>query len=286
MGSRMRKILAAIAGVVLASSANAASVTFTLSFNESATGAVAPGQFAIYATVSKGDNDGLMAFGVDLLGSGQVGGPVGLTLISRTPNGTFDVDPTDPNFNPGEVYSTQFIGFSTGRGATASTGIISGVQDLPKGGQDAMNIYGAGQVVHAMNDFRPPPNTSSGVPVRYGGYVPTNAGTDNPIGNPFNRNGVMLLPEGSMRLATGTYDVGGPLPTFELGSPNLKASVWKLSHPNDTENEFASLSLCLRDFSGAQAMEIVPGQSCVAVPEPGIVLSVLGLVLMARGRRR
>src|SRR5205823_1246131 len=65
-GVNMRKISALLAGVVLASSAKAAVVTYTVALHESATGALTTAnQFAIYATVSQGDNAGLFAYGID-----------------------------------------------------------------------------------------------------------------------------------------------------------------------------------------------------------------------------
>ena len=94
----MRKIVALFAGVVLASSAKAAVVTYSLSLHEGSSGLpVTTNSFAIYATVSPADNAGLFAYGVDLTGTGDVGGPTTLTLTNRTPSGTWDADPNDPN---------------------------------------------------------------------------------------------------------------------------------------------------------------------------------------------
>src|SRR3954469_812721 len=132
--SGMRKLWLGIIGLAAASTANAAVVVYTLSVNESATGTVTPGRYTVYATVSQGDNDGLFAFGLDMKGTGAgEGGPAGFTVVNRSPNGKFDVDPTDPNYDPGNVYPTKYAGYGTGRGASPVTGIISGVTDLAKG---------------------------------------------------------------------------------------------------------------------------------------------------------
>src|SRR5262245_6386991 len=100
--SGMKKLWLGIVGLAAASTANAAVVTFTLSVHEAANGTVtAASQYAIYATVSQGDNSGLFAYGVDLKGTADAGGPTTLTLTNRTPSGKWDADPADPNFDPG-----------------------------------------------------------------------------------------------------------------------------------------------------------------------------------------
>src|SRR5580765_893150 len=124
----MRKIAALFAGMVLASSAKAAVVTYTLSLCEGVNGLPSPGptpnRFAVYATVSSGDNAGLFAYGVDLKGSGDAGGPANMTLVNRTPTGTWDVDEADANYD-GDIYPTKYGGFGTGRGVSALTGVVS-----------------------------------------------------------------------------------------------------------------------------------------------------------------
>src|SRR4051794_4790023 len=107
--SGMWKLWLGIIGLAAASTANAAVVTYTLSMHEAATGAVtANNNFVIYATVSQGDNAGLFAYGVDLKGTGDAGGPTTLTLVNRTPSGKWDVDQADTNYDPGNVYPTKF----------------------------------------------------------------------------------------------------------------------------------------------------------------------------------
>src|SRR4051812_19196941 len=167
--SGMRKLWLGIIGLAAASTANAAVVTYTLSLHESATGTVvSTNQFVVYATVSQADNSGLFAFGLDLKGTGDAGGPTALSVTNRTPNGSWDTDPSDPNNDFG-VY-TKNSGFGTGRGAAGTTGVVSGVQDLAKG-SDLVPLFGYGQVAHKMDDFRPAPVDGSMGPIAYGPYA-------------------------------------------------------------------------------------------------------------------
>ena len=251
---KKRIFLAGVLSLAASASVQAAVVTYTLNLHESPTGQItAANQFAIWASVSQGDNAGLFAYGVDLKGTGDPGGPTGLTLTNRTPTGTWDADPNDPNFDPGAVYSTKYAGFGTGRGASGVTGVVSGVQDLAKDA-DLIRLYGFGQPpAHRMDDFRPPPDTSSGLPVAYAAYVGasnTDGGGNggmNPYGNPPATCGVPAMPAGSARIATGTW-TGSILPSIEQLSVNTKASVWKLNHPNGNENEIATLQFAFRDI--------------------------------------
>src|SRR5438552_7775516 len=170
--SGMRKLWLGILGLAAASTANAAVVTFTLSLHESATGTVSANGWALYATVSQGDNAGLFAFGVDLKGTGDPGGPTTLTMANRSPSGTWDADPNDPNYDASQVYPTKFAGYGAGRSTRTATGIVSAVTDLSKGG-DLIPVFGIGQNANIkMNDSKPPPDTSTGVPVAYANYVP------------------------------------------------------------------------------------------------------------------
>jgi hypothetical protein len=248
---------AVFAGLVLASSAKAAVVTYTLSLHESVTGQVTTAnQFVLYATVSQGDNAGLFAYGVDLKAPGEPGGPTTMTIVNRTPTGTWVIDDTDANYDGG-VYNDKVGGFGTGRGASAVTGIVSGVQDLAKG-DDLIRVYGFGQTPHKMNDFKPPPVEGSLGPIAYSNYVAA-TGTDggaSAYGVPFNPPGSPQLPLGTVRIATGTWTggtgggCGGSLnvPSIDVSSVNTKASVWKLDHPNGTENEIATLQFAVRDY--------------------------------------
>jgi hypothetical protein len=250
----MRKIVALFAGVVLASSAKAAVVTYTLRLHESASGQVtSANQFAVYATVSQGDNAGLFAYGLDLTGTGDAGGPTTMTLVNRTPNGTWDADPNDLNYDPSIAYPTKFAGFGAGRSNSPITGIVSGVQDLSKD-TDLVRLYGVGQTAHRVDEFRPPPDTSTGVAVAYGPYsaAPSTDGGATAYGNPSNPagggcGGSFTLPAGTVRIATGSWT--GAVPSIQQLSVNTKASVWKLNHPNGTENEIATLQFALRDLA-------------------------------------
>src|SRR4051812_2192208 len=123
--SGMKKLWLGIIGLAAASTANAAVVTYTLSLHESATGAkVSTNNFVVYATVEPGTNDGLFAFGVDLEGTFSA-------LTNRTPSGFFSIDDTSPSWDSTVTYPpAQYIGWGAGRGATLSSGVVSGVPDL------------------------------------------------------------------------------------------------------------------------------------------------------------
>src|SRR5205823_790407 len=163
----MRKRLMVLGILGMAASVNGAVVTYTLSLHENATcGITNNNNFAVWVTVSQGDNAGLFAYGVDLTGTGDAGGPATMTLVNRTPVGTFDADPGDPNYDPSQVYPTKFFGFGAGRATNSITGIGSGVQDLSKG-PDLIPLFGFGQTARTANGLRPPPDTSTGVPVAY-----------------------------------------------------------------------------------------------------------------------
>jgi len=268
--------LAGVLGLAASSSVNGAVVTYFLNLHESASGQVTTAnQFAIWVSVSQNDNAGLFAFGVDLKGQGEPGGPTTMTLVNRSPVGTFDVDENDANYDGG-VY-TKFIGFGTGRGASNSTGVVSGVQDLAKSdssGQtpgDLIRLYGFGQVAHRLDDFRPPPAEGSLGPIP---YKPINSGPGidgggagglNPYGVPPQTCGVLQMPAGSARIATGSWT--GTAPSIDQLSVNTKASVWKLSelnNPKGTQSEIASLNFALRDITPAAAPAVsltatVPG---------------------------
>jgi len=252
----MRKLWLGVIGLAAASTANAAVVTYTLSLHESATGTiVTTNNFVVYATVSQGDNAGLFAYGVDLKGTGDSGGPTTLSLVNRTPNGTWSVDPADPNYDPGNAYPQKFGGYGAGRSSVAATGIVSGVTDLSKAG-DLVPVFGIGQTARKMDDSRPAPDTTGnpdGSPVAYAAYVasPNTDGGATAYGNPFNpASAPLIIPAGSIRIATGSWTGTLDKTTFiEQASVNTKASVWKLSHPNNTENDIATLQFAFRDLN-------------------------------------
>jgi len=232
---KKRIILLGVLG--LAASVNGAVVTYTLTLHESTSCQVtANNNFTVWVTVSQADNSGLFAYGVDLTGTGDPGGPTTMTLVNRTPNGSFDADPSDPNYDPSQVYSTKFFGFGAGRATSGSSGVVSGVQDLAKG-TDLIPLFGYGQSPGNANNLKPPPDTSTGAPVQY--KTPPTISTGSDIVWPPCTPG--YLPAGSARLLTGTWT--GNAPSIHAASVNTKASVWKLSHPNNTENELATLQI-------------------------------------------
>src|SRR4051812_45955230 len=100
-----------MAALAIGSAARASVVTYTLSLCDGGA-TIQQNRYSVYATVSPNDNDGLFAFGLDMKGTGAgEGGPTGFTLVNRTPNGKFDVDPSDPNYDPGNVYPTKYVGY-------------------------------------------------------------------------------------------------------------------------------------------------------------------------------
>jgi hypothetical protein len=219
-------------------------VTYTLSLHEStACSFTANNQFTVWVTVEQATNSGLFAFGVDLTGTADAGGPTGMTVVNRTPNATFDADPSDPNYDPSNPPPTKYIGFGTGRGASGVTGVVSGVQDLAKG-EDMIPLFEYGQKPIILNQSKPGPIIVQGVPVAYGN-ASSAANTDSVI-PPLPCTATAPTP-GSGRLLTGTWT--GTAPSIQTTSVNTKASVWKLSHPNNTENEVATLQFVTRDLT-------------------------------------
>jgi PEP-CTERM motif len=117
-----RTLLAAFAAMILASSAAAATITYTLDLSG------APGTFTLKGQTSAGDNGGLVFYSVPLTGSV-------LTVDNRGPNVI-----NSANFAP--------AGFGAFRSAdvlaATANPIISGSQDVVSG-PPANRIYGFGQ---------------------------------------------------------------------------------------------------------------------------------------------
>jgi len=265
----MKKLWLGIVGLAAASTAHAAIVTYTMSIHEGSTGLVqVQGQngattsgWALYATVSQGDNDGLFAFGVDTRGIGEPGGTTGYTMTNRSQSGHWSIDTGDPNYDGGD-YPNKIGGFTTGRAASNTSGVVSGVQDLAQGANppdgtpgNLARIYGVGQAAHTMNDFKPGPAAGSAGPIAYGPFVNT-TGADASFGTPFNRAGVLTLPAGTVRLASGVY-TGATAPSIDAASVNTTASVWKLGTASNEANHIfldqsdkATLQFAVRDFAG------------------------------------
>jgi len=255
----MKKLWLGIIGLAAASTTQAAIVTLTFSAHEGVNGlTAATNSWALYATVSQGDNSGLFAYGVDLTGTGDAGGPTALTIVNRTPTGTWDIDDTSANYDGG-VYNTKFGGFGTGRGASTVTGVVSGVQDLAKD-VDLVRIYNIGQVEHHMDDFRPAPADGSLGPIPYKAYLgasQTDGGPatgQNPYGHPATLS--PTVPAGAVRIASGTWT--GTMPSIQTASVNTKASVWKLGTTTD-QSEVATLQFAFRDIGTPPANDVTLG---------------------------
>jgi hypothetical protein len=239
---KKRCIRAAILGLAASASVQGATVTYTLSLHESITcQPTLNNAFTVWVTVSPNDNSGLFAYGVDLTGTGDTGGPTTMTMTNRTPAGTFDANPNDPNFDPNDVYPTKSFGFTVVRGAGGVTGIGSGSQDLGRGA-DMIALFGYGQVSGAASNLRPPPPYQSN-PAQPAGDLIWPPCT--PVG----------IAAGSARLVTGTWT--GNLPAFQTTSVDNTASVWRLSHPNNTENDVVKPQFVTRIVDPGPLVDVV-----------------------------
>ncbi len=262
----MGKFWIAVVGPLVTSCAFGASVTFTLSLNENSAGQCAANAFAIYASVSQGDNLGLHSFAADLKTPLQ-GGAILSSYVNRSPDGTWDVDPNDPNYNPDASYPTKIGGFHAVRSTNTSSGVVSGAYNTASE-PDTIRIYGFGQQTGNMNDYYPPPARVAPdfKPVAYKPYVPA-ANSDVAYGTTR-----ADLPDGSLRLATGTW-VGAIAPSFDTASADNKAIVWTGTSIGDVQTVFPQFRTV--DY-------------CAAVPEPGGLLAVMlasGALANARRRR-
>ena len=258
----MRKTWLGLIAVLLSSCAFGATVTYTLSLHENAAGQCAPNAFAIYGSVSQGDNQGFHSFAVDLKTPAQ-GGATLTTFTNRSPNGTWDVDPNDPDYDPNVAYPTKYGGFNAVRGANINTGVVSGAYDSAKF-QDAIKIFGFGQQTGNMNNIHPPPSqVVPGKPVTYGPYAPGTA-TDVAYGT----TGRLDLPDGSLRLATGTW-TGLIEPAFDTLSVDNRAILWTDAGGVLSVNpQFRTLDYC------------------ASVPEPSAAFVLLAGSLVNVRRRR
>jgi hypothetical protein len=265
----MRKLLRGIIALAAASTANAATVTYTMSIHESPACAVSTNAFTLYATVSQGDNDGLFGIAVNLRGQGEGGGPATMTLVNRTPAGKWSIDTSDPDYDGG-AYPDKTIGFTAARSASNTTGIVGGIQDLIQGANppdgtpgNLVRLYHFGQTALDINTRKPAPATNgTGQPVSYGNYSPLPNSDVIVPSNPCNRAGVLTLPAGTARIATGTWT--GIAPSIDTTSVNTKASVWRLgteaneaNHIFLDRNDIVPLQFQFRDFSGGGPNEVV-----------------------------
>jgi len=185
----MRKLWLGIIGLAAASTANAAVVTYTLSYNDDGTGTATPGVFAVYAQASPGDNGGIFATGVDLTGN--------IDFIGNTLPGYSFKKTTIPT-------NTKFAGFLAGFAADIAAGKVSGLQDLSKGA-DLLPVYGFGQDSGDLLTLKPSTH---------------NAVTD------VNGNGSTYAAK--LLVAVGTVPAGTDIKTvkFDRASVDNKASVW------------------------------------------------------------
>ena len=263
----MRKFWIGLVGVALSSCAYGAVVTYTLSLNEGLNAQCQANRFAIYATVSQGDNFGLRTFEVTLLNSAE-GGANLTTFTNRSPSGTFDADPSDPDYDPNVAYPTKYAGFGGTHIANRVSGVLSGFQDLNKG-RDLVRIGGFGQRAANMNDFRPPPapNPPDSIHpnrgVSYANYL-GETNTDVAFGTTSGP-----LPSGSLRLASGIWS-GDVTPSFDTQrGDNFRAEVWRDSQLSDIGG--ASVQLTTYDY-------------CAVIPEPASVALITSTLALLRRR--
>ncbi|MGC4032133.1 MAG: PEP-CTERM sorting domain-containing protein [Tepidisphaeraceae bacterium] len=121
---KMKAILAALAGLTIASAANAATITYTLIKDVSTTGTAQAGRYVVLAEVSS-DTKGLAAFQFGLSGVTSITNraPVG---IYRTPAIDDPDQPSTPDTpNPRR---TRYVGFSLYTDTTSAAS-IRGAQD-------------------------------------------------------------------------------------------------------------------------------------------------------------
>jgi len=299
----MKKLWLGILGLAVASTAQAAVVTFTLSLHEGTTGAAtAASTFAVWATASA-DNAGLYAYGVDMKTSDPSEGGIitRSSLVNRTANGSWTIDDADPNYNgdwdAAGGYAVKSGGFGTGRGVSAGPapgpfGVVSGVQDLAKE-PNLVKLYHAGQTGFGGNmdvagpkpaAYTYPPGAvdSLGNPltgtVAYKNYASAEAGADGAtntgsggranMGAPVNPGGsIPAIAPGSIRLFTGGWS-GTTLPTLssiESGA-NTLASVWHDASGADVFDN-ATIQLALRDMIPTVANTFVVSNTAVGTPQ-------------------
>lgn len=264
----MGRIWIGLIGVVLSSCAYGAGVTYTLSLNEGVSGQCQANRFAIYATVSQGDNFGLRTFELRLLNTAD-GGANLTTFTNRSPTGTFDADPSDPDYDPNVAYPTKYAGLGGLHFANRTTGEIVGFQDLNKG-PALVRVGGFGQRPGNMNDYRPPatPNPPDSIHpnrgVSYANYL-GESNTDVAFGTTAGP-----LPAGSLRLATGIWS-GEIVPSFDTRQGNnFRAEVWRDSQLSDV---------------GGATVQLQTIEFCSVIPEPAGIAMLAGSLVILRRRR-
>jgi len=137
----MRKLWLGVIGVAAASTANAAIVTYTMSYNDDGGGGgagSAPGVFAVYATDTS-DNGGIFVLGMDLQG------PV--DFLGNTLQGVSWKKTTVPT-------NTKYAGMLAGFATDAAAFKTSGLQDLSKGA-DMIPVRRLGQAAGDLATLKP-----------------------------------------------------------------------------------------------------------------------------------
>jgi len=205
----MRKLWLGIIGLAAASTAHAAVVTYTLSYNDDgSTGAPAPGSspgvFAVYAT-DTADNGGIFGLGLDLQG------PV--DFLGNMLQGVSWKKTTIPT-------NTKYAGMLAGFATDAVAFKTSGLQDLSKG-TDMLPVRGLGQTGGDLQTLKPAANNSF---------------TD------INGNGTVYTSH--LLIAVGTVAAGGNILNvdFEKSSVDNVGSVWQDSSGTGTANFKANLA--------------------------------------------
>src|SRR6266550_2036060 len=216
--SGMRNLWLGIIGLAAASTANAAMVTFTLSYNDDGTGGgpgSSPNNFAVYADVTTdtaggaGANGGLFAFGVDLVSAANAGiidttnanfGKANLTYVQMMAPSVIYRKTGSPN---------KFAGIGAGISEDTTAGKISGLPDLARGTDATGNLvaaYGFGQETGDMTQWKPT------------GYTTTVDNNTNAPGTAYNAH---------FLLGIGGWDGTAPnKPKWQVGSVDNKSSVY------------------------------------------------------------
>jgi len=202
----MRKFWLGIIGLAAASTANAAVVTFTLAVHDDGSGTATPTQadgtvpFAVYGDVSAADNAGLFGFGVDMAGNFDL-------ILNMLPAAKYTKT----------LSQAKFAGFTAGVTQDTAAGKLSGLPDLGQG-TNLIPVYGFGQTGGDLNATPPKP----------AGYTYNDVSANN------------AGPQYAKHLLLGIGLFHGATPTFEMSSPDNKASVYITN--SGTGNTVATLA--------------------------------------------